>query len=477
MDIPEKNVNQWTLLLSRRFSGFFWTQFFTAFNDNVYKNALIIYVSFYSLEKLYFNPNMMINLGAGLFILPFFLFSASSGQLSDKYEKSGLIRKIKLGEICIMSLACLGFLIESLALLYLVLFLTGAQSTFFSPAKYSIIPQHLTEKELIGGNALVEMGTFAAILLGTMTGGILIQTGYGKTALSIAVLVFACIGWVTSRFIPKAPPADPNLKFQWNPLKQTLKTIRFAKQDPTIWRCIWGISWFWFLGGAFLTQIPNYTRTCLMGNESVATLCLTMFSMGIGVGSMLCEKLSNHRVDLGLTTFGVLGLCIFGTDIPFAYTAPSEQVMSLNTFLLTDGSYRIVIDLFMYSVFGGFYIVPLYAYIQQQTPFEIRSRVIAGTNIINAMLMVLSSVLGMVYLGILKQSIPSFFLLLSGLSLVFFSVLFFIEPLFIYAFMNWVSRTINVRWILPSFELHDNQSDTFQKRGSFLSSERRNISS
>ena len=443
MATPEKNVSQWTLLFSRRFSGFFWTQFFTAFNDNVYKNALIIYVSFNNLDKLYFNPNMLINLGAGLFILPFFLFSATSGQLSDKYEKSALIRKIKLGEICIMAFVCLGFLIESLTLLYFVLFLTGAQSTFFSPAKYSIIPQHLSEKELIGGNALVEMGTFAAILLGTMTGGILIQTGYGKTALSIAVLVFACIGWVTSWFIPKAPPADPDLKFQWNPLKQTLKTISFAKQDPTIWRCIWGISWFWFLGGAFLTQIPNFTRTCLMGDESVATLCLTMFSLGIGVGSMLCEKLSNHRVDLGLTTFGVLGLCIFGTDIPFAYTAPSEQMISLTTFLQTNGSYRIVIDFFMYSVFGGFYIVPLYAYIQKNSPFDIRSRVIAGTNIINAMLMVLSSISGMVYLGILKQSITTFFLLLSGLSFVFFSVLFFIEPLFVHSFMDWVFRKKN----------------------------------
>jgi len=437
MDHPEKNVNQWALLFSRRFSGFFWTQFFTAFNDNVYKNALIIYVSFYSLDKLYFNPNLLINLGAGLFILPFFLFSASSGQLSDKYEKSGLIRKVKMGEIFIMSLVCIGFLIESLTLLYFVLFLTGTQSTFFSPAKYSIIPQQLDENELIGGNAMVEMGTFAAILLGTMTGGILIQTYYGKTALSIAVIVFACIGWLTSLFIPKAPPADPNLQFQWNPFIQTFKTIRMAKQDPTIWRCIWGISWFWFLGGAFLTQIPNFTRTCLMGDESVATLCLTMFSMGIGVGSLLCEKLSNHRVDLGLTTFGVIGLCIFGTDIPFAYSTSSDMVMSLTTFLQTDGSYRIVADLFMYSVFGGFYIVPLYAYIQKNTPQMIRSRVIAGTNIINAMLMVSSSLLGLVYLGIFKQTIPSFFLLLSVISVLFFSFLFYYEPLFLRAFMNW----------------------------------------
>jgi hypothetical protein len=442
MEPPENNVNQWALLFSRRFSGFFWTQFFTAFNDNVYKNALIIYVSFYSLEKIYFNPNMLINLGAGLFILPFFLFSASSGQLSDKYEKSGLIRKIKLAEICIMTLVCIGFLIDSLTLLYMVLFLTGTQSTFFSPAKYSIIPQHLTEEELIGGNALVEMGTFAAILLGTMTGGILIQTFYGKATLSFAVIFFACIGWITSLFIPKAPPADPELKFQWNPIQQTLITVRFAKQDPTIWRCIWGISWFWFLGGAFLTQIPNFTRTCLMGDESVATLCLTMFSLGIGVGSMLCEKFSNHRVDLGLTTFGILGLCIFGTDIAFAYTSTSDQLIPLTVFLGTDGSYRILLDLFLYSVFGGFYIVPLYAYIQKNTPFEIRSRVIAGANIINAMLMVISSVLGMFYLGLLQQSIPSFFLFLSVISVMFFSFLFMIEPLFVKAFIKWLKRFI-----------------------------------
>ena len=431
MQRPEHNSNQWSLLFTRRFSGFFWTQFFTAYNDNVYKNALIIYVSFYCMDRLNYNPNLLINLGAGLFILPFFLFSAFSGQLSDKYEKSMLIRRIKLGEICIMSLVCIGFFIDSLTLLYLILFLTGAQSTFFSPAKYSIIPQHLTEKELIGGNALVEMGTFAAILLGTMTGGILIQTNYGKTALSIAVLIIASVGWITSRFIPTAPPADPDLRLKWNPIKQTLEMIKFARQDPTIWRCIWGISWFWFLGGAFLTQIPNYTRTCLMGDESVATFCLTLFSMGIGIGSLLCEKLSKHRVDLGLTTFGVLGICLFGTDIPFSYTASSDQINTLMSFLGTNGSYRIIFDLFMYSVFGGLYIVPLYAYIQKHTPFMIRSRIIAGTNIINAMLMVLSSLLGMFYLGVLNQSIPSFFLLLSVLSIIFFSFLFYKEPLFL----------------------------------------------
>ncbi|ETR69162.1 MAG: phospholipid/glycerol acyltransferase [Candidatus Magnetoglobus multicellularis str. Araruama] len=442
MDPSPKKVNQLRLLFKKRFAGFFWTQFLTAFNDNVYKNALIIYVSFYSLDNLYFNPNTLINLGAGLFILPFFLFSAFSGQLSDKYEKSGLIRKVKIGEMCIMALVCIGFLIGSLTLLYAVLFLTGMQSTFFSPAKYSIIPQHLNDDELVGGNALVEMGTFAAILFGTMTGGILIQTHHGKTALSIGVFLIALIGWLTSLTIPKASPADPNLKFQWNLIKQSVNTIGFAKRDPTIYRCVWGISWFWFLGGAFLTQIPNYTRTVLMGDESVATFCLTLFSLGIGVGSLLCEKLSNHRVDLGLTTFGVLGLCIFGTDIAFAYTAPGDQVMSLLAFLRSDGSFRIVFDFFMYSVFGGFYIVPLYAYIQRNTPFEIRSRVIAATNIYNAMLMVSAAVLGMIYLGYLDHSIPSFFLLLSGLSVLFFSFLFYMEPGFVIAFRDWVKNKL-----------------------------------
>ena len=441
MSSSSQNVSQLSLLFSRRFSGFFWTQFFTAFNDNVYKNALIIYVSFLSFNELYFNTSTLINLGAGLFILPFFLFSATAGQLCDKYEKSSLIRIVKIAEICIMALVCLGFLIDSLLLLYIILFLTGTQSTFFSPAKYSIIPQHLSENELIGGNALEKMATFAAILLGTMIGGILIQTQYGKAVLSISVFVFACIGWLTSLFIPKASPADPSLIFRWNPITQTIKTIQFARKDKTVWICAWGISWFWFLGAAYLTQIPNFTRTNLMGNESVATFCLTLFALGIGLGSLFCEKLSNHRVELGITTFGGLGLCIFGTDIAFAYTPPPDtQLMSLSAFFQTDGSFRIIFDFLMFSVFGGLYIVPLYAYIQKNTPLEIRSRVVAATNILNAFLMVLSAILGMVFLGFMSYSIPSFFLLLAVLSVIFLLFLFVYEPSFIHSFVSWIIK-------------------------------------
>jgi MFS family permease len=424
---PTKDQNQFALLFSKRFSGFFWTQFFTAFNDNVYKNAVIIYISFYAVDWITVNPNMLINLGAGLFILPFFLFSAFSGQLSDKYEKAYLIRRIKVAEIVIMSFVSIGFFMDNLLVLFILLFMMGTQSTFFSPIKYSIIPQYLSEKELIGGNALVEMGTFVAILAGTITGGILIQLYCGKIALSIAVFLFAVIGWLTSLRIPEAPSAVPSLELEWNPFSQTMKIIGFAKKDPVIWRCVWAISWFWFLGGAYLTQIPNFSKICLMGDETVATFCLSIFSLGIGIGSMMCEKLSK-QVNLRLSAIGAVGLCIFGTDIPFAYTPVAIEPLTLSQFFQTNGSYRITTDFLLFSIFGGFYIVPLYAFIQKNTPFECRSRIISANNIINAFLMVLSAITGMIVLGVMGLSIPVFFLLLSVFSAIFFLASFiFVE--------------------------------------------------
>jgi len=427
-------------MITRRFSGFFWTQFLGAFNDNVYKNAIIIYITFQAQQINSLNPNTLINLGAGLFILPFFLFSSISGQLSDKFEKSLLIRRIKIAEILIMALVYIGFMTNSLSFLFCILFLMGTQSTFFSPVKYSIIPQHLSEEELIGGNALVEMGTFAAILIGTMTGGILIQSSNGKIVLCLAVFLFAVSGWLTSLTIPEAQPAEPTLDIKWNPITQTIKTILYAKKDPTIWKCVWAISWFWFLGGAYLTQIPNFTRTCLGGDESVATMCLTIFSLGIGLGSMFCEKLSNHKVDIGLSVLGAFGLFLFGADLAFAYKSKSNEILSLTQFINTDGSFRVIIDFLLISTFGGFYIVPLYAFIQQKTPFKTRSRVIAANNIINAFLMVLSSVTGIIVLGLLNFSIPIFFLVLSVLNIIFFSFLFVYEPLFIKSFKAWIKK-------------------------------------
>lgn len=436
----KKEERQFGLLKIRRFAPFFWTQFLGAFNDNVFKNALILIIAYHSFRQSPgIDSHVLINMAAGALILPFFLFSALAGDLADKYEKSRLIRCIKLLEIFIMMLAAVAFFFSNIAALMVLLFLLGTQAAFFGPVKYSILPQHLHPGELVGGNAMVEMGTFIAILLGTISGGILVQMDNGPRMVGAGVLLIAVAGYTASRSIPEAAACSPELKIKWNPVTETWKTVQLVREPDSVFKSILGISWFWFLGASYLTQLPAYTRDVLHSSESVVTLLLSLFSIGVGAGSLMCERLSGRKVELGLVPLGSIGLSIFGLDIFFARQAPgSATLMGLSEFLYSSGSLRVIFDFIMIGVSGGLFIVPLYAFIQLRTRPEIRSRVIAANNILNAMFMVLASIMGAVLLGRFEMSIPVFFLVLVILNVAVALYIYSVIPEFTMRFLVWV---------------------------------------
>jgi 1-acyl-sn-glycerol-3-phosphate acyltransferase len=387
---------------------------------------------------------MLINLSAGLFILPFFLFSAIAGQIADKIEKSKLIRIIKLAEIIIMILGAVAFYTGNIYLLMVLLFFMGTQSAFFGPVKYSIIPQHLDDREIIGGNALVEMGTFVAILLGTIAGGIIVQQG--TWAAAVAVVAVAILGWIASRFIPHASASNPSLIIRWNIFTQSVKTMQYARKDRIVFLSILGISWFWFLGACYLTQIPNYTKNILCGSESVATLLLAMFSIGIGGGSLLCEWLSGKKVEYGLVPIGSIGLSLFGFDLAFAYDVPASGIsLSLMEFLKAPGGIRVLADFVLIGIFGGLYIVPLFALVQTKSDPEYRSRVIAACNIMNALFMVGAAIFGGVFLGKTDLTIPQFFISLTVLNLCVAVYIYTLVPEFTMRCLIWVLTHILYR--------------------------------
>ncbi len=315
---------QFGLLGERRFAPFFVTQFLGVLNDNVYKNALVILVAFHATTLTTLSPEVLVNLAGALFILPFFLFSATAGQLADKYDKARIIRLVKLFEIGIMVIGAIGFVRSNLTLLLGALFLMGLHSTVFGPVKYAILPQTLRDEELVGGNALVETGTSLAILAGTIAGGVLVAAAAGPAILVPAATIgIACAGYLASRLVPSVRPPTPELRINWNPFTETWANFQFTRQNRTVFLSILGVSWFWFYGAMFLTQFPAYAKTWLGGSESVVTLLLTVFSVGIGVGSLLCERMSGHKVELGLVPFGSIGLSLFAFDLFFATPGPA----------------------------------------------------------------------------------------------------------------------------------------------------------
>ncbi len=431
--------NQFHLLRERRFNFYFLTQFLGAFNDNVYKNALIILFTYQTAILTLYDTHTLVNLSAGLFILPFFLFSATAGQLADKYEKSQLTRHIKFLEIIIMLLGTLGLYFNNVPLLITALFLMGTQSAFFGPIKYGYLPQHLRPHELIGGNALVETGTFLAILLGTLTGGILIALPSSNlTWVSTTVLTIALLGYLASRQIPITPAVAPNLVLNWNPFTETWRNLRFLAERRTLFLAVLGISWFWLIGGVYLAQLPNYTKLTLGGNEQVVTLLLTLFSLGIGLGSLLCDRLSDHKVEVGLVPLGALGITLFSLDLSYAYTQPTtSELLGITAFLQTPGSWRVLIDILLLSASGGLYIVPLYALIQQRTEPTHVSRVIASNNIVNAFFMVLSAILAIILLN-LGMTIPQLFLTLAIANIFTGFYIFYLVPEFSTRFFIWL---------------------------------------
>ena len=387
--------NQFGLMKEQRFRPFFFTQFLGAFNDNVFKTALITLVAFHAASLGIKNGADLSTLLPGLFILPFFLFSATAGQIADKFEKSKIIRFVKLFEIAIMLFASGGFFWHNIWLLGTALFMMGMHSTIFGPVKYAYLPQHLQETELIGGNGMVEMGSFIAILLGQILGAWLATVQNHETLTSIAILIIAILGYWVSRDVPNTPAADPSLTINWNPITETIKNIKLIWAQQHIWLAIVAISWFWFYGATLLAQFPNFAKDALHGTESVFILLLSVFSIGIGLGSLMCEKLSHGRVELGLVLFGAIGMTVFGADL---YASSAHMHADAGSALQTSlqfmhhfGNWHMLIDIALIGLFGGFYIVPLYVLIQTRVDKNYQSRVIAANNIMNALFMVVSA--------------------------------------------------------------------------------------
>ena len=419
------------LLRTRRFSPLFVTQFLGAFNDNVFKNALIILITFSLVESVRVHSAMLVTLAAGVFIAPFFLFSALGGQLADNFEKSNLIRHIKLAEIVIMGMAVVGFCWGNVWILIGILFLMGSQSALFGPSKYAILPQHLAPSELPAGNGLVQMGTFLAILLGTMLGGFTVSVdGIGIGAVSLLVMVVATGGWMTSRAIPLAPPARKNIRVRWNLISETCRVVGYARQDRLVFSSVLAIAWFWFVGATFLQLIPTFTRDVLNGGPQVVTVMLSAFSIGIGAGSLACAVLSRGTIELRLVCLGALGLGTFTMGVYFLVPTPvnlSEGGLGIMEFIARPINGWVFINLILVSISGGLYVVPLVTLVQSRAAPEKRAQVIAASNILNAMFMVASAVITLWLLS-LGHSADEIFLIVGIGSFVLVGTLLFVVP-------------------------------------------------
>jgi 1-acyl-sn-glycerol-3-phosphate acyltransferase len=431
--------SQFRLLAERRFGPFFGVQFLGAFNDNVFKQGLVVLLAYQTAAFTTMSSDALQNLAQALFVLPYFLFSATAGQLADKYEKSRLISVTVAIELAVMALGAAGFLMHDLALLLGALFLGGVQSALFGPVKYAILPQHLKEHELVGGNGLVEMGTSIAILIGMIYGGWLAaNAGWGVAALAVSTIAISAAGLAVSRAIPRAPAAAPELKINWNPLTETWRNFQFTRQNRTVFLSILGISWFWFYGAMLVTQFPNLAKNVLVGDETVVTLLLVVFSVGIGVGSLLCERLSGHKVELGLVPFGSIGLTVFGIDLYFATAGQgAHAVVGWSGFVQAAGGWRVLADLALIGMFGGFYIVPLYALVQIRSDPSHRSRVIAGNNILNAAFMVAAALIA-VALFAAGLSIPQLILITALMNAAVAVYIYGLVPEFLMRFLAWL---------------------------------------
>jgi 1-acyl-sn-glycerol-3-phosphate acyltransferase len=430
--------SQFALLAERRFAPFFVTQLLGAFNDNVFRNAtLVLITALMGLSQA--EQSTYTNLAPALFILPFFFFSATAGQLAEKYEKTRIIRAVKLFEIAAMSLAAYGFYAHHAALLLVVLFLMGLHSTVFGPIKYSILPQALRPEELTGGNGLVETGTALSILFGMMLGGSLMLSGNGPLAASVAILLIALVGYGASRYIPPAPPTAPDTRIDWNPLTASLPILKLCTKQRAVFNSVLGISWFWFLGTALTAQLPVYAEANLGGGPKIYLLTLAVFSIGTAIGSLLCEKLSHRTVEIGLVPLGAIGVTACGIWLYFARTglAPVHG-LGVMEFLHAPGSWPVLLALAGIGVFGGFYLVPLFALVQSRTPKAEISRVIAGNNILNAFFIVSAAVFGIVAQKLWHWTIPQFFLavaIMNGLVAIY---IFTLVPEFLMRFVAWM---------------------------------------
>jgi 1-acyl-sn-glycerol-3-phosphate acyltransferase len=438
--VAHEHPNQFALLGQRRFAPFFWTQFLGAGNDNLFKFAFTVMVTYQlTLSDPFLQPQLAgLTIGA-LFILPFLLFSATSGQLTDKYDKTRVIRFVKNLEIAIMLLAAWGFWIADPYVLLACVFLMGLHSTLFGPVKFAYLPQHLGERELTGGNGMVEMGTFVAILLGQVAGGLLVGiAGVGRHYVAFACVGVALLGRIVAQYVPTSPSTDPGLRINWNPVTETWRNLTLAHGNLVVFRSLLGISWMWFFGAAFLAEFPSFAKEVLHGDEQVASLLLVVFSVGIGIGSLLCEMLSRRHVEIGLVPLGAIGMSVFAIDLYFASRGlvPSAGY-TLSSFVAQPAHWHVMADLGLLSLFAGLYSVPMYALIQMRSQASHRARIIAANNILNALFLIASSVIVGMLLK-LGLTVPQVFLVIGILNAIVAFYIFMLVPEYLLRFVAFV---------------------------------------
>ena len=431
--------SQFALLKQRRFLPFFIVQSLGAFNDNVYRQAIIGLLFYLGVSQE--EQSLYTTLAPAIFILPYFLFSALAGQIAEKLEKSRLIVITTTMEIAIMSLAAVGFLTQSMPVLLVALFCTGLQSTLFGPVKYSVLPSVLRPEELTGGNGLVEMGTSMSILTGMISGGIIftLAGSFGPVVAATAVIALAIVGNITARMIPKVDAGAPDLKINWNPIPESLAVLRLAKKQKAVRNAILGVSWFWFVGTMLTSQLPTYAVVNLGGEPMLYIFALALFSVGTGVGSLLCEKLSGRTVEIGLVPLGAFGMTAFMLDLYFARAGTATAAgLGVAAFVAQPGSVRIIVDLVGIGLFTGFFVVPLFALIQSRTPKSEMSRVFAALNIQNSGFIVGAALIALVTQKFLHWTIPQLFLALAIANAVVAIYIFTIVPEFLMRFLSWV---------------------------------------
>ena len=411
--------SQFELFKSVKFAPLFWTQFLGAFNDNFYKSAMSILITYKLAGEAGLDASVLVTVAAGIFILPFVIFSALAGQLADKYERSSLVQKIKIAEIVIMSGASISFYLESIFLLMVTLFLMGAQSAFFGPLKYSILPQMLERDRLIGANGLIETGTFLAILLGTIFGGLMIMRDGGLFTVSLLIISIATVGWLASRHIPHTSVIDPFLELRFNIFTETLKVINYVRPMKRVFPAVLAISWFYLVGATFLSQFPTYSKIIIGADESVAMFFLAVFSIGTGIGSLGCNTLLKGKISARYVSRAAFGISIAGLMLYFLNpgfgAAPEGEIMGLSQFLTMPRSWGIILSLLAISSFGGLYVVPLYAVLQSKSRPDEIARVTACVNVMDSFFMVISSVFATALL-VFGFSIPQIFLVISLLT-------------------------------------------------------------
>ncbi|GAB4011622.1 MAG: MFS transporter [Bdellovibrio sp.] len=409
----------------KRFWPLFWTQFLGALNDNFFKNALVMMITYKAVSLWGLSADLLVPLAGGIFIFPFFIFSATGGQVADRYGKHTVMKIVKFLEIVIMVAGSIGIFFEMYQTLFIVLFCMGSQSAFFGPLKYGIIPFLVEEDELVAANAAVSAGTFIAILMGTIVGGSFIELSYFDTLLSVGLIGLAIIGFITSLKVKEVPPVDPQIKVDYTFLKPTWDILKMTKKNKDVFLTIMGISWFWFLGAAILSVLPPLVKNVFGGRPEVATMFLAVFTIGMGLGSFLTEKISRHQIEIGVVPISAVVMSLFLFDLVYVSgnwpVFVDAGMLDLAGYFNMDNSVRALFDLFMMSVFGGGYIVPQMSYVQWKSPREELSRIIAGNNIINSLFMVLAAVSVMI---LVKWGYPFVIMCLAIVNIIVSFVLY-----------------------------------------------------